>query len=111
MNNHETVEEATEAALRNLRPLRRKAGLVAVIRKLARIIDDLDVDGTNSAGKIDNVTVPTYLKYAEALGMYEPAAKQTPAASKAVPAVPKVDDSPGGKIVALQARAAGRMSG
>lgn len=44
------------------------AGVVAVLMHLAESIDAME-DGLTPSGKLDNVSVPTYLKYAEALGL------------------------------------------
>lgn len=44
------------------------AGVVKALLHVAREIDSL-VDGINGAGKLDNVSVPTYLKFSEALGL------------------------------------------
>lgn len=65
----ETVASATARALTAVAPPDSDAGVAAVLLKLAKAIDDIDADGLNPAGKLDNVSVPTYLKYAEALGM------------------------------------------
>lgn len=70
------VESATRAALASLSLPPSDAGTVAVMLRLARSIDLADEDGM-LGGKLDNVSIPTYLKYAEALGM-------TPSARKAV---------------------------
>ena len=83
----ETCVQATDAALAALKPPARMRGMVAVIRRLADAIDQIDDEGLNPAGKLDNVSMPTYLKYAEALGMYEAPAKAKPGpASTASPA-------------------------
>lgn len=44
------------------------SGVVETLMHVAREIDSL-VDGINGAGKLDNVSVPTYLKFSEALGL------------------------------------------
>jgi hypothetical protein len=69
-----TVAEATDesiAAAAHLTPM--DAGAVAVLRRLARTIDGMDEVAASWSGDdpppFDNVTVPTYLKYAEALGL------------------------------------------
>ena len=78
--------QATDAALAELRPPARMRGMVAVIRRLADAIDQIDDEGLNPAGKFDNTSIPTYLKYAEALGMYQAPAKAKPGpASSASP--------------------------
>lgn len=83
----ETCVQATDAALAELKPPARMRGMVAVIRRLADAIDQIDDEGLNPAGKLDNTSIPTYLKYAEALGMYQAPAKQAgkPEAPQAPP--------------------------
>lgn len=71
----ETVVEATTRALEAVASPETDLGVAAVLLKLAGAIDDIDADGLNPAGKLDNVSIPTYLKYAEALGM-TPAARE-----------------------------------
>ena len=64
-------------------------------RLRVRVKDDAKIDdeGLNPAGKLDNVSMPTYLKYAEALGMYEAPAKAKPGpASTASPAQQALND-------------------
>lgn len=80
---YETCVQATDAALAELKPPEKMRGMVAIIRRLADAIDQIDDEGLNPAGKLDNVSIPTYLKYAEALGMFEAPAKA--AAGKQVP--------------------------
>lgn len=70
-----TVVSKTRSALRALDLPASDAGVEAVLLKLAGAIDDIDEQGLNPAGKLDNVSIPTYLKYAEALGM-TPAARE-----------------------------------
>lgn len=57
------------------------AGTVAVLLCLARTIDAMDApveleDGGRKPKPFDNVTIPTYLKYAEALGLTVAARKR-----------------------------------
>lgn len=67
------VRKATDAAIRSARAGKRLTamdnGTVSVLRHLADAIDAFDEDGLNPAGKLDNVTIPTYLKYAKELGL------------------------------------------
>ncbi|HET8765801.1 MAG TPA: hypothetical protein VFM86_00595 [Pedococcus sp.] len=44
-------------------------GAVEMLRQLAAAADLIDENGLNPAGKLDNVTIPTYLRYAESLGL------------------------------------------
>ena len=62
------TERAVEAARADGIITESADGVVAVLLHIAGEIDSL-VDGVNGAGKLDNVSVPTYLKYAEALGL------------------------------------------
>lgn len=74
-NDPESVVEATARALAAAEHPETDVGVAAVLLKLAGAIDDIDRNGLNPGGKLDNVSVPTYLKYAEALGM-TPAARE-----------------------------------
>lgn len=64
-----SVLEATQSAISEANLPRTTAGAVAVLLRLAEAIDNIDDDGLNPAGKLDNVSVPTYLRYCEALGL------------------------------------------
>ena len=65
-----TMVEATKLALgRATHLLPTDAGVVALWLRQARAIDDIDEDGLNPAGKLDNVSMPSYLKTAESLRM------------------------------------------
>jgi hypothetical protein len=84
-----TVAEETEkaiAAATHLGPMH--AGSLAVLRRLARVIDGMDDAPTHdSAGKplpFDNVTIPTYLKYAMQLGL-TPVSAEAAGAKKEAP--------------------------
>lgn len=63
-----TVFAATEVSIEaapHLGPM--DAGAVEVLRRLARTIDGMDE--RDSEAPLDNVTIPTYLKYATELGL------------------------------------------
>ena len=62
------TERAVAAALADGTLNEKDAGVVEALLHVAREIDSL-VDGINGAGKLDNVSVPTYLKFSEALGL------------------------------------------
>ena len=64
-----SVLVATKAAVAEASLPKTAAGAVAVLLRLAEAIDNIDDDGLNPAGKLDNVSVPTYLRYCEALGL------------------------------------------
>ena len=82
----ETVRGATEAALaaaEHLTPT--DLGVIATLLKLADRIDYLTThDGVSEEGKFDNVSIPTYLKYAESLGL-TPAARLRAKGPKELP--------------------------
>ena len=106
----ESVSEALETALAGsdhlLAP--RFAATIAAARQLAVRVDSLAGTGwTDDAGRLDNVAVPTFLKYLDALGMTVPKA---PAArgKDSVPEAPVQPAGAGATITALQDRAAGR---
>ena len=70
--------QATDAALAALKPPARMRGMVAVIRRLADAIDQIDDEGLNPAGKLDNVSLPSFLKYLDALQLVPPAERAKP---------------------------------
>ena len=100
---HQSIEQATGAALESLGLPATDAGVAAVLLKLASAIDDIDEDGLNPAGKLDNVSIPTYLKYAEALGM-TPHSRGALGKPKAQPAVS------GSTVAQFRSRHGGRAS-
>ena len=65
------------------------AGTVAVLLKLAAAVDAIDASGLNPAGKLDNVSIPTFLRYVDALGL-------TPAARAAASGAPLEAEMGGG---------------
>jgi hypothetical protein len=79
-----SVADAFERSLRNMSGLSAKdSALVATSRVLAKRIDLIAEDGfIDGNGKLDNVTVPTFLKYLQALGMTVDVAQKAPAKSK-----------------------------
>lgn len=97
MSVHDATESAIEAAT-HLGPM--DAGAVEMLRELAKAADLIDENGLNPAGKLDNVTIPTYLRFAESLGL-------TPA-GRARLADQKPEASGGNKLGNLQAQAAKR---
>lgn len=79
------IEEATESALTAATHLTdMDAGAVEVLRHVARQIDLQSEGGLTPDGKLDNVSVPTYLKYCEALGL-TPAGRLRLGAKKEAP--------------------------
>lgn len=120
------VLEALEESLRSASHLEPKhAATVGAARALAAKIDAWDVivqwaleDASETTGQRpkvpvnDNTSLGTYSKYLEQLGLTVSAAK--PAAVKPAEqsesAAPVVDESPGGKIIEMQRRAAERQA-
>jgi hypothetical protein len=66
-----SVQDATERSLKNAKHLRAiNAGPVAALLALAQRIDVLIANqGSDESGRLDNVSIPTYLKYCQALGL------------------------------------------
>ena len=93
----ESVRDAVDQALAEMELPAKSRGLVAAIRKMADQIDAIDENGLNPAGKLDNVSLPTFLKYADALGMLP-----SGAASK-----PEPEAKPAGKLGGLKVMAGG----
>lgn len=99
------VAKATEVSIKAAAHLGTlDTGAVEVLRHLARSIDATHQDLTNAVdddpdGKsrsLDNVTVPTYLKYCEALGL-------TPSGRLRLDVAAGKKESTGGKLGKLQA--------
>ena len=86
----EGVKEATQFALKAAEHLTKMdAGAIAALLKLADKIDYLLVnDGMSEDGKFDNVSIPTYLKYCESLGL-TPAGRAKPNFGGKKPEEPK----------------------
>jgi len=72
--------DALEVALANAEHLALKhAATVAAARQVAARVDVLSESGwVDPSGKLDNVTVPTFLKYLDALGLVVAAEKAKP---------------------------------
>lgn len=109
------TERAVEAARAEGALTDLDSGVVETLMHIAREIDSLEA-GVNAAGKLDNVSIPTYLKFAESLGM-TPASRVKLAGARAR-ASAQAKDATGGdrvgeggsKVSSLEAvrRAAGR---
>ena len=98
------VADATEASIRAATHLSDlDKGAVEALRTLAVAIDVLAATGgVREDGKLDNVSVPTYLKFCESLGL-------TPAGRSRLPE--KKPEGPGGKLALLRGEAqAGRKA-
>lgn len=87
-----TVLAATQKALEAIDGPESDVGVASVLLRLAAAIDEIDEDGLNPAGKLDNVSIPTYLKYAEALGMTPAARLKAQAKGPAKPVQPVPDE-------------------
>lgn len=79
------VEESTEAAISAATHLTdMDQGAVEVLRRVARQVDAQSEGGLTPDGKLDNVSIPTYLKYCESLGL-TPAGRLKLGAKKEAP--------------------------
>jgi hypothetical protein len=93
---YEATERAVQAARAELSDL--DAGAVAVLLELARQIEVMaDNGGLREDGKLDNVSIPTYLRFCESLGL-------TPAGRVKL-GVEKPSAGPVGKLASLKAHA------
>lgn len=91
----QTVSEALESAIITADHLSLKhSATVAAARQLAKRLDRLDKEGWVVDGKLDNVTVPTFLRYCEALGLTieKPTARKSSAAPEPEAAPPAAGD-------------------
>lgn len=98
------TERAVAAALQDGSLNEKDAGVVEALMHVAREIDSL-VHGVNGAGKLDNVSVPTYLKFSEALGLTPSARVKFAGAVARASAQSKVSggDEGGSKVSSLEA--------
>ena len=78
-----TMVESVERSIRNAKHLRAvNTAAVNALRMLAVRMDRLaDSEWEDEKGRLDNVTVPTFLKYCQALGLVEFAESAAPATS------------------------------
>lgn len=99
---HEAVIDATERAIAAASHLTdMDAGAVATLRGLAGAIDYLlEHGGINAEGKFDNVSIPTYLRFCESLGL-TPAGRAKLAEKKG---------PEGGKVAKLRAMHGGKSA-
>jgi hypothetical protein len=95
------VAEATETSIQAATHLTAvDRGAVEALRTLAVAIDALAATGgVREDGKLDNVSVPTYLKFCESLGL-------TPVGRSRLPE--KKAEAPVGKLALLRGEAAGK---
>ena len=99
-----TASEALEVSISAAQMEPKLAAAVAAARQLAKRVDTLDQMGWVIDGKLDNVTMPIYLRYLDQLGLTVPTAK---VAAPAKPVAPEVAREPSG-IAKLQAVVGGR---
>ena len=95
------VAEALERSLKNADLKAVNSAVVAAARVLAERIDYLTFSGfVDENGKLDNVSLPTFLKYCQSLGLtlVEPAKVGRPAKAKPEP---KAEESKSGKVIAM----------
>ena len=79
----EATSRSVEAAKAALSPL--DDGAVSVLLELARQIDVMAANGgLREDGKLDNVSIPTYLRFCESLGL-TPAGREKLTAKKGEP--------------------------
>lgn len=97
------TQTAVEAAYRAKLLGPSDAGAVAVLVHMAEQID-AQVNGLTPDGKLDNVSVPTYLKFCDALGL-------TPTSRKRLTAdAPAEKGASGGKLGQLKSIAGGKSA-
>lgn len=97
MKRHRSVAAATEASLADATHLTESdAGAVAMLRRLAKAADQvLQNGGLTESGNFDNVTVPTYLRYCEALAL-------TPASRARLSVTGRQDRTGNGKLAEIR---------
>jgi len=98
---HDSVGDALERSLRNADLKAVNSAVVAAARVLAARIDSIcDTGFIDENGKLDNVSLPTFLKYCQSLGLTVDAP-----AKAGRPAKPKPESKPveskSGKVVAM----------
>lgn len=96
-----TSLQASLEAAEHLQP--KHAALVAAAKQLAKRVDQLDKMGWVIDGKLDNVTMPTFLRYLEALGL---TVEREPAKRGPKPKVREAEDADTGAASAAASREA-----
>lgn len=95
------VAEALERSLKNADLKAVNSAVVAAARVLAERIDYLAFSGfVDENGKLDNVSLPTFLKYCQSLGLTVDAPAKVGRPAKAKPE-PKSEESKSGKVIAM----------
>lgn len=96
------VAEALERSLKNADGLKSvNSAVVAAARVLAGRIDFLNATGfVDENGKIDNVTLPTFLKYCQSLGLTLDAPAKVGRPARQKPEV-RAEEAKSDKVVAM----------
>lgn len=98
---YDSVAGALERSLKNADLKAVNSAVVAAARVLAERIDYLTFSGfVDENGKLDNVSLPTFLKYCQSLGLTLDAPAKVGRPSKPKPE-PKAEESRSGKVVAM----------
>lgn len=98
---HDSVADALERSLRNADLKAVNSAVVAAARVVAKRIDSICETGfIDENGKLDNVSLPTFLKYCQSLGLTvdAPVKVGRPAKPKSEA---KTEESRNGKVVAM----------
>lgn len=97
-----SVAEALERSLKNADGLKAvNSAVVAAARVLAGRIDFLNATGfVDENGKIDNVTLPTFLKYCQSLGLTLDAPAKVGRPAKQKPEV-RAEEAKSDKVIAM----------
>ncbi len=98
---HDSVVDALERSLRNADLKAVNSAVVAAARVVAKRIDSICETGfIDENGKLDNVSLPTFLKYCQSLGLTVDAPAKVGRPAKPKPEA-KADESRNGKVVAM----------
>ena len=96
-----SVADALERSLKNTDLKAVNSAVVAAARVLAVRIDSICETGfIDEHGKLDNVSLPTFLKYCQSLGLTVDAPAKVGRPPKAKPE-PKAEESKSGKVIAM----------
>lgn len=96
-----SVAEALERSLKNTDLKAVNSAVVAAARVIAARIDSIRMTGfIDEHGKLDNVSLPTFLKYCQSLGLTVDAPAKVGRPVKAKPE-PKSEESKSGKVIAM----------
>ena len=97
----QSVADALERSLRNADLKAVNSAVVAAARVVARRIDSICETGfVDEHGKLDNVSIPTFLRYCQSLGLTLDAPAKVGRPPKPKPSV-KAEESKSEKVVAM----------